>query len=174
MHSLHPAVFLDRDGTLIPDHGYLDTVAGVTLLPGVGPALRRLADAGFLLVLITNQSGIGRGYFTRELVDAQHRCLAERLAPFGVTLAGIEVCPHGPDTECDCRKPRPGMLRKAARELNVDLARSFMAGDKPGDVAAGRAAGCRTLFIGRAAACPEADHCAPTLAAAVDWMLAPE
>lgn len=164
------AIFLDRDGTVIPDHGYLAEVAGVTLLPGAGEALRRLAAAGFLLVLVTNQSGIGRGYFTRETVAAQHGRLCNLLRPFGVTFAGIEVCPHQPTDDCTCRKPRPGMLKRAAAALDVNLFQSFMIGDKPADIIAGRAAGCRTICLG--ALCADAaDHCSATLAEAAAWIL---
>lgn len=167
---LHKAVFLDRDGTVIPDANYLATVEGVTLLPGAGEALAALARAGFLLVLVTNQSGIGRGYFTAAIVEAQHHRLQELLKPFGVTLAAVEFCPHAPDTECNCRKPKPGMLLTAAAKLQVAPADSFMVGDKPADVEAGRAAGCRTVFIGPQA-CAAADFSSATLAAAAEWIL---
>ena len=169
--KLRPAVFLDRDGTLIPDHGYLAAVDGVTLLPGVGPALAELARAGFLLVLITNQSGIGRGYFTRAVVDAQHERLQERLRPFGAELAALEVCPHTPEESCDCRKPWPGMLQRAAAALRLDLPRSWMIGDKALDAQAGRAAGCRAIRLA-AAADPAADATVPDVAAATRWILA--
>jgi D-glycero-D-manno-heptose 1,7-bisphosphate phosphatase len=171
--SIRSAVFLDRDGTLIPDHGYLASVDGVTLLPGTGPALAALARAGFLLVLITNQSGIGRGRFSRAVVDAQHERLQELLRPFGVALAGVEVCPHPPEADCDCRKPRPGLLRRAAAALGIDLARSWMVGDKTGDIEAGRAAGCRTILLGTAVD-PDtpADTTVPDLATAARWIVA--
>lgn len=170
MQKLRKAVFLDRDGTVIPDHGYLANTEGVTLLPGAGEALQQLAAAGYLLVLVTNQSGIGRGYFTRAVVDAQHDRLCELLRPFGVAFAGIEVCPHLPDEKCDCRKPRPGMLHKAAKALGVDLFHSFMVGDKVADVIAGRAAGCRTIRIG--SSCTDAaDYFTDSLAKAAAWIL---
>ena len=167
---LPKAVFLDRDGTVIPDAGYLATVEGVSLLPGAGVALAALARAGFLLVLVTNQSGIGRGYFTAATVEAQHRRLQALLEPFGVRFADIEYCPHAPDTACGCRKPQPGLLLAAAAKLHLSPADSFMIGDKAADVAAGRAIGCRTIFLGHA--CAQADFCAPTLAAAAEWILA--
>ena len=167
---LSKAVFLDRDGTVIPDANYLATVAGVTLLPGAGEALAALARAGFLLVLVTNQSGIGRGYFTAAMVTAQHQRLQELLQPFGVAFAAIEFCPHAPDMACDCRKPQPGMLLAAAQKLHISFADSVMVGDKPADVAAGRATGCRTVFIGPQP-CAAADFSAPTLTAAAEWIL---
>ncbi len=166
---LQKAVFLDRDGTVIRDANYLSTVEGVALLPGAGEALGALARAGFLLVLVTNQSGIGRGYFTAELVEAQHARLRELLKPFGAEFAAVEYCPHAPGAECGCRKPQPGMLLAATGRLRVAPADSFMVGDKPADVEAGRAAGCRTVFIGPA--CQGADCCAPDLAAAAEWIL---
>ena len=169
---LNKAVFLDRDGTVIPDANYLATVEGVMLLPGAGEALAALARAGFLLVLVTNQSGIGRGYFTAETVAAQHRRLQELLEPFGIKFAAIEFCPHAPDTACDCRKPKPGMLLAAAGKLHVSTVASFMIGDKPADVEAGRAVGCRTVFIGPQP-CAAADFSTPTLAAAAEWILHP-
>ncbi|MFA5206730.1 MAG: HAD family hydrolase [Lentisphaeria bacterium] len=167
-----PAVFLDRDGTLIPDHNYLATVDGVDLLPGAGDALAALARAGFALVVVTNQSGIGRGLIRPEVVEQQHERLRERLRPFGVELAAIAKCPHLPETGCACRKPKPGMLLETAGRLGLDLAASFMVGDKPGDIGAGRAAGCRTVLLGTANDDPAgADFTAPDLPAAAAWIL---
>ena len=168
--ALRPAVFLDRDGTLIRDTGYLDNVAGVQLLPGVGAALAALARAGFVLVVVTNQSGIGRGLIRAEIVEQQHERLRDLLRPSGVELAAVEYCPHAPDTGCDCRKPLPGMLLRAAGRLGIDLSASFMVGDKPADVGAGQAAGCRTVFLGDG--CAEADFNAPDVPAAAAWILA--
>ncbi|OGV69148.1 MAG: hypothetical protein A3K19_15510 [Lentisphaerae bacterium RIFOXYB12_FULL_65_16] len=167
---MRKAVFLDRDGTIVSDRAYLADVAGVELMPGVGTALRALARRGFLLVLITNQSGIGRGYFTSATVAAQHRRLDELLGGFGVKLDGVEVCPHLPAEDCDCRKPRPGMLVRAAERLGVDLARSFMVGDKVSDVEAGRAVGCATVRIG-VESCSGADFATPDLSGAAEWIL---
>lgn len=164
------AVFVDRDGTVVPDRGYLADVAGVELLPGAGTALRALSRRGFLLVLVTNQSGVGRGYFTLETVAAQHRRIEEFLSGFGVAFDGVEVCPHLPDAECDCRKPRPGMLMRAATRLGVDLATSFMVGDKTSDVEAGRAAGCSTVWIGSGPG-SDADFVVSDLAGAAAWIL---
>lgn len=143
----HAAVFLDRDGTLIPDHDYLANVEGVTLLPGVAEGLRDLAAAGHLLVLVTNQSGIGRGLVAADIVEAQHERLCALLAAERVQLAGIKVCPHAPDAGCGCRKPLPGMVLEAAGELGIDCERSWMIGDRTRDVDAGVAAGCRGVLI---------------------------
>ena len=167
---MHRAVFVDRDGTVVVDHSYLATAEGIELLPGVGDALALLLQHGFMLVLVTNQSGIGRGYFPMSVVEAQHRRLAELLAGHGVRFAGIEVCPHAPWENCACRKPAPGLLRAAAGRLDIDLLRSFVVGDKPGDVLAGKAAGCTAIMVG--GSCPEADYAAADLPAATGWIIA--
>ena len=140
-------IFLDRDDTIVPDHHYLDNVEGITLLDGVGDALRRMQDLGYQLVLITNQSGIGRGYFPESMVHAQHARLAELLEPHGVRFATIRYCPHTPDDHCGCRKPEPGMLLDAGQELGSDLSKSWMIGNSESDVGAGKAAGCRCIQI---------------------------
>ncbi len=149
------AVFLDRDGTVIVDKAYLDTVEGVELLPGAGEGLRSMVEQGFRLVLVTNQSGIGRGYFAEEIVLAQHERLQELLLPHGVRFDTMVYCPHSPDVACACRKPEPGMIVDAAAKLDVDCRQSWMIGDKAGDAKAGSAAGCRTIRIG-----PDADGAA--------------
>ncbi len=168
---MHRAVFLDRDGTLIVDRGYLDNVAGVELLPGVGEALARLAAAGFLLVVVSNQSGVGRGYFEYSMVEAQHRRLQELLAMHGVRLAAGKYCPHAPDQHCPCRKPKPQMLIEAAAELEIDLSASWMIGDKASDVEAGQAATCQTILLGQPGDQTPATHLATNLPQAVDWIL---
>ena len=142
------AIFLDRDGTIIEDYAYNSSPDRICLLPGVAGGLATLQDRGFLLVVVTNQSGIGRGYFGAEIVDAQHRRLTEILAAAGVRLAAVYYCPHGPEDACVCRKPSPGMLVQAARELAIDLENSWMIGDKDSDVQAGKKAGCRGIRLG--------------------------
>ena len=142
------ALFLDRDGTLIPDTGYPDDPAAISLLPQVGDALASAVKKGYILVLITNQSGIGRGYFTLETAQSVNQRLAELLQAFDVEFSGIELCPHRPNEHCSCRKPEPAMILRAARKDGIDLARSYMIGDKESDVLAGQAAGCRTVLIG--------------------------
>ncbi len=168
--AVQKAVFLDRDGTIIKDWGYLDNAEQVELLPGAAAALAVLVQRGFLLVLVTNQSGIGRGKFPRSVVEAQHARLHDLLAPFGVRFADIQICPHAPTVACSCRKPSPVMLVESARWLGVDLSRSFMVGDKPGDVEAGNRAGCRSVFVGMQP-CAAADATASDLQAAVAWIL---
>jgi len=146
--GLRPAVFCDRDGTLnVDDEGYINTPDLVKLLPGVAEALRALKGAGWALVVVSNQSGIGRGRLSLEELHRVNERLEELLAAEGAELDGIYFCPHAPDEGCSCRKPKPGMLLEAARELGLDLRRSWMVGDKADDVKAGRAAGCRTALV---------------------------
>lgn len=133
-----PAVFLDRDGTLIEERDYLSDPDQVVLIPGAAPAIRDLQDMGFFAILVTNQSGIGRGYFTEEAYHRVHAALAARLADEGVQLDGAYYCPDAPAEpgirDAGCRKPGPAMYRAAEQELNVDLARSWYVGDKVSDV----------------------------------------
>ena len=147
------AVFLDRDGVLIEDTGYPDDPDAIRLLPGVGEALRRLRAAGWGLVVVSNQSGVARGKFDLNRLDAIHDRLRELLAAEGVELDALYFCPHHPEgrppfqSDCDHRKPQPGMLLPAARELGLSLPDCWMVGDKESDVEAGCAAGCRTILI---------------------------
>jgi D-glycero-D-manno-heptose 1,7-bisphosphate phosphatase len=147
------AVFLDRDGVLIEDTGYPDDPDAIRLLPGVGEALRRLRAGGWGLVVVSNQSGIARGKFDLSRLDALHDRLRALLAAEGVELDALYFCPHHPEgippfrADCDHRKPQPGMLRTAARELGLSLPDCWMVGDKPSDVEAGRAAGCSSVLI---------------------------
>jgi D-glycero-D-manno-heptose 1,7-bisphosphate phosphatase len=138
---------LDRDGTLIVERHYLASPDGVELLPGAVEGLRRLAEIGLGLVVVTNQSGLGRGYFDRATLDAIHERLRNVLARGGVTLDGIYVCPHTPEHGCSCRKPRPGLVRQAAADLGFDPAEAFVLGDKACDVDLGRAVGATTILV---------------------------
>ncbi len=171
-----PAVFLDRDGTITRYVEYCRRPEDLRLLPGAAAAIRRLNDAGRLVVVVTNQSAIGRGWLTVEQLDAIHAKLHRRLRRFGARVDAIYYCPHHPDDGCVCRKPRPGMVLRAARELNVDLSTSFTVGDRLFDVASGQAAGVRSVLLrcGHPAESIDGivpDHEAPDLAAAVDWIL---
>ena len=142
------AVFLDRDGTVIRDAGYPRDPGEVSVLPGAAEALAELARNGFKLVVVSNQSGIGRGLVTPEEAEAVHDRFVAVLAAQGVRLDGAYYCPHAPDEGCACRKPSPELFRRAAEDLGLELARSVMVGDKPSDVEAGRRAGCRTIQFG--------------------------
>ena len=164
------AIFFDRDGTLIPDWGYLNTVQGIVLLPGVVEAMKTLQQAGFLLIVISNQSGIGRGYFTPKTVQAQNRQLKRILKEAGVVLAAMDYCPHLPEANCVCRKPKPGMLLRAAQRFHLDLSRSYMIGDKTTDAIAGRTAGCRTVLLGSTLS-SAADFTVDSISGATAWIL---
>lgn len=148
------AVFLDRDNTLIDDPGYLSDPEGVHLLPGVEQALKMLAAAGYKLVVVTNQSGIARGMLTEDTLARIHNAMKRKLSERGAYLDAIYYCPYHPDgtveefaADSEDRKPRPGMLLRAAREMNLDLSGSWMIGDSPRDIGAGQQAGCRTVRI---------------------------
>lgn len=145
--SVRPAVFLDRDGTLIEEKSYLTRVEQVRLLPGVAAALARLRLAGFCCVVVTNQSAIGRGMMTERDLEQIHRELRRQLHQGGADVDAIYHCPAGPDEEHPERKPAPGMLLRAAGELGLDLARSWMVGDQLRDAEAGQRAGCRDVLL---------------------------
>lgn len=146
---LKKAIFLDRDGTINVEKDYLIAPADLVLLPGVGAALRRGQEAGYLLVVVTNQSGVARGYFTTDEVEALHDHLQRELLSDGVQIDAFYLCPHHPayGASCDCRKGAPGMLLQAAREHHIDLAASWMIGDKRSDIEAGSNAGCRSILV---------------------------
>jgi len=140
-----PALFLDRDGTLIVDVGYPRDPALVELVPGAAEALREL-QRDHALVVISNQSGLARGIISEAEAAAVHERFVALFADAGVTFAGCYYCPHGPDNGCRCRKPAPGLIEDAARELGLDVACSVMIGDKESDLEAGRAAGCASVI----------------------------
>jgi D-glycero-D-manno-heptose 1,7-bisphosphate phosphatase len=148
------AVFLDRDGTLVYPRHYPSHPEELRLYEHIGPGLRRLQKAGFRLVVITNQAGIARGYFTEDDLRLMHEYLSGELARLGVQLDAIYYCPHHPDgvipelaLRCQCRKPAPGMLLAAAADLDIDLAGSWLVGDILDDVEAGKRAGCRSILV---------------------------
>jgi D-glycero-D-manno-heptose 1,7-bisphosphate phosphatase len=174
---LRPAVFLDRDGTINREVHYLSKVEDFELLPGVGPALRRLAEAGYALVVITNQSGIARGYFTKADLDAIHGKMDALLAEYGVAVDAVYFSPAMPDDGDPTRKPGTGMIDRAVADLDLDLRRSWLVGDKTVDVKTGHNAGVRTILVrtgyggddGIHDATP--DHVVADLAAAADVIL---
>jgi len=151
---LRKAVFLDRDGTINVEKNYLHRIEDFEFIPNAPQAIRRLKDAGFLIVVVTNQSGVARGYFSVREVEILHKHMQQELQKVGAAIDAFYLCPHHPDegvgefrVECDCRKGRPGMLLQAAAEHSIDLAASFMLGDKRADLEAGRAAGCPSLLV---------------------------
>ena len=148
------AVFLDKDGTLVVDVPYNVDPDLIRLTPGAVDGLRALHAAGYLLIVVSNQSGVARGYFEESAIEAVEARLRAMLAAAGVPLAGFYYCPHHPDgpveryaVACECRKPAPGLVERAAREHGIDLGRSWLVGDILHDVEAGRRAGCRTILL---------------------------
>ncbi len=141
------AVFIDRDDTIAQDVPYCSRPEDLRLFPGVGGSIRKLNEAGYLTVLGTNQSGIGRGYFDAETLERIHDKLRMDLQDEGARLDAIYFCPHRPDEGCGCRKPATGMLERAVRDLGIDLRSSYVIGDSENDVAMGRKAGCKCIQV---------------------------
>jgi len=186
---VRPAVFIDRDGTLTEEVGYVNHPRRLRLLPRSAEAIRRLNAAGIAAVVATNQAGLARGYFSEEVMHAVNDELVCQLKAGGAHIDGLYVCTHHPTAgdppyraDCDCRKPRPGLLTRAARELGLDLAASTTIGDKASDLDAGRAAGTRGVLVLTGYGLGEweyrrpsfrvpPDHVAEDLLAAVDWIL---
>jgi D-glycero-D-manno-heptose 1,7-bisphosphate phosphatase len=144
---MHRAIFMDRDGTVSEEIGYMYHTHLYKPFPWTGPAIRKINDSGMKAVLITNQSGVERGYFDESLVHEVHEILQAELARYSGHLDGIYFCPHHPETGCDCRKPRPGMLHRAQQEMGIDLSQSFMVGDRYLDVDVAYAAGARSVLV---------------------------
>ena len=172
------AVFFDRDGTIARDVPYCRRVEDFEIMPQVPEAIRLLNDAGFKVAVVTNQSGIARGYFTEQTLSLIHEKMRRELARWGAHVDAIYVCPHHPDQECGCRKPKPALLVQAAKDMGIALQLSYMVGDDAKDVGAGRAAGCRTVLVttgpnqGAAAGQGQgADFTASTLHEAAEWIL---
>jgi D-glycero-D-manno-heptose 1,7-bisphosphate phosphatase len=178
-----PAAFIDRDGVINAELNYVGRAEDFHVLPGVVSGLRRLAGCGYALVVVTNQAGIAKGKYSEEDFEQLTQHMRALFAAEGIVFAGVYHCPHHPQgsvarfaVECDCRKPAPGMLLRAARELNLDLAHSVLVGDKIGDVQAGRAAGVRTAVLVEsghalpADALNYADHRCADLADAALWL----
>lgn len=170
---LKPAIFLDRDGTINIDKHYLYKPADWEWLEGSIEAIRTFNNAGYRVIVATNQSGIARGFFTMAEVHGLHQQVDQWLAPHGARIDAYYICPHHPDfgthRACECRKPKPGLLLQAAREHAIDLSHSWMIGDKTSDVNAGLAAGCRSIML--TSSSPQTEHthttpCVENLAAA--------
>ena len=184
------AVFMDRDGTVSDEVGYLNHVSRLKVFPWSAEAIRAVNDAGLLAVLVTNQAGVARGYFPETMIDDVHARLVDELAAEGARLDAIYYCPHHPTAgdppyrrDCDCRKPRPGMLLRAAAEHDIDLASSFVVGDKYSDVQLAHGVGAAGVLVmtgyGRGEfeyerdAWPRApEHVADSLVDAVSWIIA--
>ena len=179
---MRPAVFLDRDGTIAEEVGYLNHISRFHMFPFAARAIRQLNRAGLPVIIITNQSGIGRGYFPESLVTAVHELMTTELAKEGAHIDALYYCPHKGDDACACRKPKPGMLEQAAREHGLDLRRSFVVGDRYGDIELARRAGARAILVRtgygegeiqwHSAGWPAPpDFIAADLAAAAEWIV---
>jgi len=141
------AVFLDRDGIINVDTGYVHEIEGFTFQEGVFSVLKHLQSLGYLLIVVTNQSGIARGYYTQEDYQALTMHMVETLAQNGIGLSGVYHCPHAPDDGCACRKPKAGMLKTAQKEFNIVMRESWMIGDKDSDMLAGKNAGIKNRIL---------------------------
>jgi D-glycero-D-manno-heptose 1,7-bisphosphate phosphatase len=190
MVTSRPAVFIDRDGTLTEEVGYVNHPSRLRLLPRAAEAIRRLNAAGVPAVVVTNQAGIARGYFTESVLHAVNDALRVQLAGAGARLDGLYACLHHPSegqapyrAQCECRKPRPGLLLRAAADLGLDLGRSTMIGDKASDLVPARTVGAGAVLVltgygrgeweyRREHFEVQPDHVAADLLDAVDWALA--
>lgn len=166
------AVFLDRDGVINktifrmgkPRAPY--SLEEFSFLPGVPEAVELLREEGFLLIIVTNQPDVARGWVSREAVDQVNQYISETLK-----ISDIRACFHTEHDRCDCRKPKPGMLLTAAREHDIDLEKSFMVGDRGSDMEAGKSAGCKTVFISESAEEGNPDYVSPSLLSATGWIV---
>jgi D-glycero-D-manno-heptose 1,7-bisphosphate phosphatase len=184
---VRPAVFLDRDGTMIEDVGYLDAIARVAFYPWTVDSIRALNRAGLAVVVVTNQSGIARGFFSEAFVEETHRHISARLEAGGARIDAYYYCPHHPGgtvapyaRPCDCRKPARGLIENAVADLGLDASRSFVVGDKWLDVQLGLAVGARAILVRTGSGAVEetrppagvaADVVVDNLAAAASWIL---
>jgi D-glycero-D-manno-heptose 1,7-bisphosphate phosphatase len=146
-NAAHPAIFLDRDGTIAEEVGYLNHPSRFRMFPFVAAAIRRLNEAGLPVVVVTNQSGVGRGYFPESLVHSVNELMKKGLAAAGARIDAVYYCPHTSADGCECRKPRVGLLKRAAREHSLDLARSFVVGDRYGDIELARNVRSRGILV---------------------------
>jgi len=186
---MHSAVFLDRDGTVNEEVGYLRDLDDLRLIPGAGAAIKRLNEAGLKVVLVTNQSGVARGYFPEALVHEAHERLERMLRKEGARIDAVYYCPHHPTAgnsnytrACDCRKPGTGLIDSAARDLLIDVNRSYVVGDKWSDVELGQRAGAGSILVQsgfadddpgnvRSPLVNEPDFIAHSLLEAADWII---
>jgi len=186
---MHRAVFLDRDGTVNEEVGYLRDLADLRLIPGAGAAIKRLNDAGLKVVLVTNQSGVARGYFPESLVREAHERLDQMLRREGARIDAVYYCPHHPTAGnsiytivCDCRKPGTGLIDRAVRDLGIDVKQSYVVGDKWSDVELGQRAGAHSILVRsgfapddpgniRPAQISDPDFIAHTITEAADWII---
>ena len=145
---MNRAVFLDRDGTIAKDVHYCRRPEDFILFANAAGVIKLLNNSGFKVIIITNQSGIAKGYLSEETLGEIHKKMKEELADEGAHIDGIYYCPHHPDDNCGCRKPRPSLILQAAGDFDIDLKHSFMVGDRQKDIELGKAVGCRTILVG--------------------------
>jgi D-glycero-D-manno-heptose 1,7-bisphosphate phosphatase len=141
------AVFLDRDGTIAEEVGYANHISRFVVYPFAATAIRRLNEAGLPVIVVTNQSGVARGFFPESLIGRMHEKMVEELAAGGAHVDGMYYCPHIRDDQCSCRKPLPGMLEQAAREHNLEISGSVLVSDRYNDIQMGHETGCRTILV---------------------------
>ncbi len=177
-HSVNRAVFLDRDGVInrkAPEGEYILLEKDFEILPDAPAAIRSLSEAGFLVIVVTNQRCVARGLLSEAGLQALHKTMLKRLQTSGAVVNAVYYCPHEADNRCACRKPKPGMFLKAASDHAIELTASWMIGDHWSDVEAGNAAGCRSILLADAAhpVPPTHDHCkvAASLSKAVEYIL---
>lgn len=173
---MNKIVLLDRDGTVIvdPPDERVDKIEKIELFPDTIEALKVLADAGFSVILITNQAGIAEGRINKEEFQVINNRVLEMLQPSGVEFLETFVCPHGPNDGCECRKPKPTMILRAAEKYGIDLANTFMVGDRPGDIGAGNNAGTKTILVKTGnvdVEAPDATYTASTLLDAARYIV---
>lgn len=185
---MQAAVFLDRDGTIIEDTGYIKSPAEIKFIPGAIAAIKQLQSAGYKIIIISNQAGIARGFFSEDILQTIDKTIHRHVLSGGGHIDGSYYCPHHPEhgvypykQECDCRKPLPGLIKKAEKDLALDLSRSFMIGDKTTDIEAGGNAGVKTVLVLTGRGKEEhnklgnqPDHVAESLAAAAEWIIKEE
>jgi len=180
--ALRPAVFLDRDGTIAEEVGYLNHATRFRMFSFVAAVVRRLNESGLPVIVVTNQSGVGRGYFPESLVHTVNELMTQQLAKAGARIDAIYYCPHTSADNCSCRKPKTGMLERAAKEHALDVQRSFVVGDRYRDIELGRNARARSILVRtgygegelawHAAKWPlQPDFVAEDLTQAADWIL---
>jgi histidinol-phosphate phosphatase family protein len=169
------AVFLDRDGTIAPDVNYCRRPEDFNLFPDAGEAVKLLNNHGFKVVVITNQSGIARGYFTVQILARIHQKMADELGRSAAKLDAVYYCPHHPDEGCECRKPKTALFHQAVREMDIELDLSYVVGDSSIDIEAGKTLGCKTILVTtgpkQGDRLTRSDYTSDSLIEAVQWIL---
>jgi D-glycero-D-manno-heptose 1,7-bisphosphate phosphatase len=182
---MNKAVFLDRDGTIIEDVGYLNNPNQIKFIPGSLEAIKLLQNAGFKVIVITNQAGVARGLVSEDMLQTIDKVMHKLILSSGTHLDGIYYCPHHKEhgvypykQACECRKPQPGLLKKASHDLQLDLSQSYLVGDKATDIEAGQRAGTKTIYVASgphenklATLKEQPDYLAANLREAVNWIL---